>query len=373
MKLKDSPDIGAEQQTVNGYQIMQEMLLANIAWMNAAFGKTEMTSSLAYPPTGCTPKEVIWQNKEAKLYRYQGAVPRKYRTPILFLYALINRPYILDMIPGFSMIEYLTQQGYDVYLLDWGEFTWDDRETTFDDLVFDYVAPAVEMVAQTAQSPEISAIGYCMGGTIAAMYLPLFKSSPVRNMVCMGAPVDFCDSGAADVLLDARWFDADKVTKAFPLMPRTLVAFGASLLDPVKNYIGQYASFSRVVAEHNSAYPWLAFYKWKRDGIHFPGEAFQQWVRDFYQSNKLIANKIKLRGKKVKLSDINANLLVLAGANDNIVPKHQAKALVDLVSSRDKDYKEFPLDHQGLVFGRLAKHKVYPVLHDWLQAHSDEL
>ncbi|MGE5404274.1 MAG: alpha/beta fold hydrolase [Candidatus Saccharibacteria bacterium] len=373
MNIKNEADIKAEEHPSYGYQVMQKMWLTNMAWMNAVFGKTGMMVTPAYPPTGCTPKEVIWQHNKAKLYRYQSKSSRQYRTPILFLYALINKPYILDMIPGISMIEYLTNQGYDVYLLDWGEFHWDDRETTFDDLVYDYVAPAVERVAEKAQAGDISVIGYCMGGTIAAMYLPLFKQSSVRNLVCMGAPVDFSDSGVADVLLDARWFDTEKVHKAFPLVPKNLVAFGASLLDPAKNYFGQYASFIRTLAEHSTTYPWLAFYKWKRDGIHFPGEAFNQWVRDFYQSNKLIADKIKLRGKKVKLADINANLLVLAGANDNIVPRHQARALMDVVSSKDKEYREYPVDHQGMVFGRIAKYKVYPELHEWLNNRSNKL
>jgi len=70
-----------------------------------------------------TPKELIWTLNKAKLFRYVPVVPAEKRHPVpLFLvFALMNRPYILDLRPGHSFVEYMTQQGYDVYLLDWGE------------------------------------------------------------------------------------------------------------------------------------------------------------------------------------------------------------------------------------------------------------
>ena len=74
----------------------------------------------AQADTGRTPKEVVWTKNKAKLYHYQPSTEKKHPVPILMVYALINRPYVLDLLPGNSFIEYLTDQGFDVYLLDWG-------------------------------------------------------------------------------------------------------------------------------------------------------------------------------------------------------------------------------------------------------------
>src|SRR2546421_5876953 len=70
--------------------------------------------------TGQTPKEVIWTKNKAKLYRYKSGIEKQFPVPILLVYALINQPYILDLMPGKSLVEYLVSQGFDVYLLDWG-------------------------------------------------------------------------------------------------------------------------------------------------------------------------------------------------------------------------------------------------------------
>ena len=96
------------------------------------------------PQVGLTPKEVIWTKNKTKLYRYIPKQEKTQRVPILLIYALINKPYIMDLTPGNSLVEYLVDRGFDVYMLDWGTFGLEDSHLKFDDFVFDYIAKAVK-------------------------------------------------------------------------------------------------------------------------------------------------------------------------------------------------------------------------------------
>src|SRR5215831_14016445 len=103
-----------------------------------------------------TPKEQIWALNKAKLYRYTPVVPAEKRHPIplLLVFALMNRPYILDLRPGHSFVEFMVQQGYDLYLLDWGAPGPEDKNLKFDDYTLDYMPRAIRKLKAIAGSQE---------------------------------------------------------------------------------------------------------------------------------------------------------------------------------------------------------------------------
>jgi polyhydroxyalkanoate synthase len=340
-------------------------------WMMTTQRWAEVLTTEPKPETGCTAKDIIWRKNKTKLYRYHSTEEKKYKTPILFLYALINKAYILDIIPGMSMVEYLLDEGFDVYLLDWGEFEWEDRGISFSDLVYDYVAQAVKRVAWNAGSSEISLIGYCMGGTIATLYVPLFNNPVIRNLVYLASPIDFANANVSSIWLHPERFNPDKVADAFQLVPKDFIDMGTAMMNPVNNYLGTYTRLWRMLDEGMSVHSWKVLNKWMNDGVNFPGEAYRQWIKEFYQENKLIKNQIVLRGRKVNLQQITANLLALVGQKDHIVPPYQTAAVINYLSSKDKSFFEFPVGHGGLVFGSTAKKKVFPTVAKWLGERSN--
>ena len=89
--------------------------------------------------TGRTPKEVVWTKNKARLYRYEPEKGKRHPVPVLLVYALILRPYVLDLIPGNSLIEYLVGEGFDVYMLDWGVPGDEDKDLSFEHYVLDYL------------------------------------------------------------------------------------------------------------------------------------------------------------------------------------------------------------------------------------------
>lgn len=322
------------------------------------------------PEVGLTPKEVIWTKNKTKLYRYISSTPRKYKTPLLMIYALINKPYILDLTKGNSMVEYLTNQGFDVYLLDWGTPQLEDKQMKLDDYILDYIPRAVKKVLRTSRADEISILGYCMGGTMTAIFAALHPHLPIKNLIFMTSPFDFSDTGLYGCILNDDYFDVDDVVETMGNVPPEMIDFGNKLLKPITNFYGPYKSLYDRSDNPNFVENWKLMQKWLSDGIPFPGEAYRQWIRDFYQQNKLINDELIIRGQKVKLSNIKANVLNLSGARDHIAMPHQVEAIMDKISSTDKKYLNLPTGHVSITIGPKAQQLTYPTISEWLKARS---
>ncbi len=117
---------------------------------------------------GQTPKQVIWTLNKAKLYRYIPVVPaeQRHKVPLFLVFALMNKPYILDLRLGNSFIEYMVKQGYDIYLLDWGAPGLEDKELKFDDYVLDYLPRAIRKMKAVSGCDEFTMLGWCIGAIL---------------------------------------------------------------------------------------------------------------------------------------------------------------------------------------------------------------
>jgi polyhydroxyalkanoate synthase subunit PhaC len=322
------------------------------------------------PLVGQTPKEVIWTKNKAKLYRYQPSIKKTNKVPLLMIYALINKPYILDLTPGSSLIEYLTNKGHDVFLLDWGTPGYEDRDMKFDDYVMDYIPRAVKKVLKTTGADEISLLGYCMGGTMTSIFAALHPELPIRNLIFMTSPFDFADTGLFTNWLDERYFNVDKMVDTLGIIPGETIDLGNRLLKPVVNYVGPYVSLVDRADNEKFVKNWTLMQKWVNDGIPMPGETFRQWIKEFWMQNKLIKDEFYIRGQQVKLSDIKANILNIGAERDHIAQPHQVEALMDKVSSKDKTFTLMPTGHVSIAVGGTAVKKTYPLVETWLTEHS---
>jgi len=331
----------------------------------------EVLTKDAEPEVGPTPKEVIWTKNKATLFRYTSNQPKSHKIPLLLVYALINKPYILDLTKGFSLVEYLVNRGFDVYLLDWGTPGKEDRNMKLDDYIMDYIPRAVRKVLRTSQVDEVSILGYCMGGTMTSIFTALHPELPIRNLIFMTSPFDFEDTGLFGSFLDKRYFDIDKVVDTLGVIPPEMIDFGNKMLKPMTNFYGPYVTLVDRANNEEFIKSWKLMQKWVGDGIAFPGEAFRQWVRDFYQQNKLIKGELEIRGRKVNLSNITANVLNLSAERDHIAQPHQVEALMSVIASKDKTYISVPTGHVSVAFGSKATKVTYPTIGDWLEQRSD--
>jgi polyhydroxyalkanoate synthase subunit PhaC len=321
---------------------------------------------------GQTPKELLWTKNKAKLYRYcpvDGV--NRYPVPLLIVYSLINKPYILDLRPGVSLVEKLVGQGYEVYLLDWGNAGLEDRNLDLADYILDYLPKAVKKVRQIANVNEISVLGYCMGATLAVCYTALYPET-IKNLAVIAAPIDFSERTLYHLWLDPQYFDLDLLVDSYGVIPPELIDFGNKLLKPYPNFVGSYFNLLENLRDPVAYEAWLYMHKWVQDGVNFAGAAFKQWVRDFYLENKLVKGELYLRGQKVALDQIKANLLNIIAGRDHITLPSQSRPLMHLTGSLDREQQIIPAGHVGLVVGRSTGNLLFQTLNQWLSSRSDE-
>ena len=325
-------------------------------------------------PVGLTPKEVVWTLNKAKLYRYTPTRPPEERHPIplLLVYALINRPFIFDLIPGRSFIEYMVDQGFDVYLLDWGSPGPEDQNITFDDYVTEYLSRAVRKVIRVSGAPEISLLGYCLGATFVTIYAGLYPESPIRNIILLTAPIDFSSSpdGSMAMWLEKERLDVDRLVGAFGNVPGELIRFWAKLLKPVENFVGAYVNVWKNLDNKPAVQGWQAINRWVEDVIPFSGGAFRQFVQDYVRGNELIKGQHEIQGQRVDLANIRASLLNIVAQYDHIVAQSQSETIMDLVSSEDKELRVIPSSHVGIMASGRARYKLWPEVVEWLAERS---
>ena len=334
-------------------------------------GLSPLAGFLRDVPVGQTPHQTIWRRNKARLYHYPSQVTPRHATPILMVYSLMNRPYILDLRPGASLVEFLVNQGYEVYLLDWGVPGPEDVNLTLADYVLEYLPRAVKHTLKHSHTPEITLFGYCLGATLALCYAALETTAPLKNLVTMAAPVDFEEKGLLHHWLAAPDFDLDLIVDSYGIVPGQMLDWGTRLLKPYQNFVTTYTDIWPKQDNQEAITAWLTMQKWVNDGVPFAGAAFRQCVQDLYRDNKLIKGELCLGVRRIDLSNISFPLLNVIAGRDHIVLPSQSRALTTVVKSQDKQEMMLPGGHVGMVVGRNASRELWPTLVGWLAQRSD--
>ncbi|MGA8538979.1 MAG: alpha/beta fold hydrolase [Terriglobales bacterium] len=321
-----------------------------------------------------TPKELVWALNKAKLYRYIPVVPKEKRhpVPLLMVFALMNRPYILDLRPGHSFVEYMVNSGYDLYLLDWGAPGPEDKNLKFDDYTLDYMPRAIRKLKAVSGVEEFSMLGWCIGAILTTIYAALRPDDGLRNLILLTAPLDFSDKEAITFArwTDERYFDVDKVLDAFGNMPGEMIDYGAKALKPVENYVVNYLKLWDNIDNPQVIEAWQAMNTWVTDNIPLAGGVFRQLIVDLYRNDRLMRGEMIIRGERVDLSRLRANLLTVIAEGDHITPPCQSKAILSKVSSKDKELFSVPGGHIGIMAGSGANKRTWPKIDNWLGQRS---
>jgi polyhydroxyalkanoate synthase len=322
---------------------------------------------------GATERDVIWTHRETTLYRYRSS-QRQYPVPLLLVFALINRPEIFDLRPGNSLIEYLLDEGFDVFLVDWGSPGEEDADTGLEEYVCDELHWAIRETLRASGEDELTLVGWCIGATLCAMYCGIDRGgeqTPVRNLALLTMPVDARESTYANWIGDPE-FDVDHVAQQWRVVPGGAVDFANKMLKPVTNFFTIYRRLWESIEDggaRREAYQPMA--KWVSDNPAFPGRAWSQWIRMMYRDGALVSGQVRLRGRRVELGRIDQNLLVVTAGADHIAPRAGTMPVFDLVSSEDVTHLDRPGGHIGLVAGSAARKELWPDMADWLRERSE--
>ncbi|WP_228717180.1 MULTISPECIES: class III poly(R)-hydroxyalkanoic acid synthase subunit PhaC [Haloferax] len=319
---------------------------------------------------GQTPSEVVYEENKLQLLHYESQTESQHDVPILVVYALINRPYILDLQPDRSVVRTLLENGFDVYLIDWGEPSLLDASLTLDDYVNRYLENCVDVVRERSGQDAINILGYCMGGTMSAMYAALHPEK-VRNLGLMAAGL--CFDGTGGVLErwgDESYFSPKDVTEAFGNVPSEFLDVGFALMDPVSNFVTKYVHFYDNLEDDEFVENFARMERWLGDGIDVAGETYRQFLEDVYQSNKLVKGELYLGDSRVDLSAVDMPVLQITGEYDHLIPPEASTPFNDYVASDDTAVMEFPTGHIGLSVSSKSHEKLWPEVCEWFAERS---
>jgi polyhydroxyalkanoate synthase subunit PhaC len=318
---------------------------------------------------GTTPKDVVWTHRKSTLYRYRSS-NRRHPIPVLLVFALINRPDIFDLRPGGSFVEHLLEEGFDVFLIDWGYPEEEDADMGLEHYVCDELHGAIRETLRASGQDEVTLLGWCIGGTLCLLYAGLQDESPIRNMALLTTPVDTRGS------LYANWvgrdsFDVDYVAEGYKAVPGPAIDWANKMMKPVTNYWTTYRRLWEAVLDGQSrreAYQTMA--RWVADNPPFPARAYREWITWMYKENRLVSQSMQLRGRRVDLGRIRQSLLVVTAGADHIAPPEGTHPLLELVGSEDVTRIDRPGGHIGLMAGSGARKQIWPEIVEWLTERS---
>ncbi len=321
------------------------------------------------PDVGLTPRDLIYSRGTLRLYRYRPVTGEVYRVPLILVMSLISKPYILDLVPGQSFVEYLLRQGFDVYMIDWGVPRPEDHNLRLEDYVLDMMPRCVQEVQSVARERDFSVLGYCMGGLFGLMYGGAFPQAPMRNLACVATPVDFEGMRLMRRWADPAWFDVDRIVETLGNIPADTVLSSLEMLRPLDRWLS-YVRLWDNLWDEGYVDNWRVRYRWLNDQIPFPGECYRQTVKELLWANKLIKQELTLGGRRIDLRSVTCSVFHVMAEHDHIAPYEAAKPLTSIVGSVDKQDLVLRGGHVSLISGANAILRLWPTMNDWLSIRS---
>ena len=318
---------------------------------------------------GATRKEAVYTDGKLVLYRYVGerAASKSAPTakiPLLISYALVNRPYMVDLQADRSIVRQLLALGEDVYIIDWGYPDLSDRYLTLDDYVQRFIGGCVDFLRAQHQVDAINLLGICQGGVFALCYAAL-NPGKLRNLVTMVTPVDF---HTADNMLSnwTRDLDVDAFIDTLGNVPAELMNMSYLMLKPARLFVQKYVGLTDILDDKQQLEDFLRMEKWIFDSPDQAGEAFREFIKGFYQGNGFVNGGVSIGGREVRLKNVAIPVLNVYAEQDHLVPPSASRPMGKLIASRDYSELSFKGGHIGIYVSGRAQREVPSAIHAWL-------
>jgi polyhydroxyalkanoate synthase len=316
---------------------------------------------------GLTPYEIVYEEDRVKLKHYfrNENAENKLKTPLLVVYALINRETMLDLQPDRSVVKTFLQEGIDLYMVDWGYPKQKDRFLTIDDHVNGYMNNIIDFIRDRHQVPKINLMGICMGGTFSVIYSALHPDK-IKNLITTVTPSSFdTDKGLLHIWM--KDIDVGRMIRTFGNIPGDLMNFGFLLLNPARLMIDKYVGFMENMDNRDFVENFVRMERWIFDSPDVPGETFRQFVEDCYKNNLLIQSKMHLDDKKVDLKNLTMPLINFYGEYDHLVPPEACNQLTRAVGSKDTQDVCLETGHIGIYVSSKFQRQFAPRIANWLK------
>jgi polyhydroxyalkanoate synthase len=325
----------------------------------------------SFVDVGATPHHTVWSRHTIELWRYESE-RRSASPPVLLVPSLVNRSYIFDLHPGNSFVERLLEAELDVFLLDWGSPQEADAHNTLETYIDQCLPAAISAVTAETGSEEASVVGYCMGGILALLYAAGYRSAGVRNLVCLGTPVDFDAMGLLVAMVREGRLEIGEILDEAGNVPGEVVRRLIQLRRPTGTLV-TYANLWENLWSDAYVGGYQAMARWVRDAVPLPGALAEQITALLVRDNALMSGRVTLGGRELELSSIDVPFLSVIAEHDDIVPLAAASPLAGLVGGPNAEDLRLPSGHIALVAGRRAATTTIPHIIDWIRRTSERV
>lgn len=301
------------------------------------------------------PAEITWHAGEVRLKRAPGN-PR-YGMPVVLIPSMVNRSDILDLLPDRSFLRFLAQEGFDAYLLDWGNPTEDEGLASLDKVMSERLIPALESIGG-----PVMLLGYCMGGLLSAAAAAL-RPDLVRACALLATPWNFHDEKAA---LKARMSLMKPMAlpymKQYARLPESWMQAVFATLDP-EGSIRKFASFANLADGDEREEAFIAVEDWLNEGLDLPAAVAMSCMEEWYEENRPESGTWQVCSAPVIAKDIKVPTMVIAATDDRIVPIDSAVAFAEQRLKCERLVCK--TGHVGLIAGSRAKQEVWQPIAGW--------
>lgn len=316
---------------------------------------------------GTTPKTLVWQSDKVKMYHYDRATPAKCKIPVLVSFAIMNRHDVLDLQPDRSLMKKLLEEGLDIYIMDWGYPTKQDRYLTMEDYILGYMNDAVDFVRNAHGVEKIHKMGICQAGTFSTIYASIFPEK-LQSLTTYVAPYDFSD----DTNMLYKWtkyIDVDTMVDAYGVIPADMLNMAFGMLKPSMD-VSKYLGVMDSLEDKEKLMNFLRMEHWKGDCPDLAGEMFRKYIKDLFRDNKLVKGEFELGPHKVNLKNVTVPFLNIYATDDNIIPNESTTAVNKYIGSKDKELYAFPGGHIGVFVGNKSQKELAPKVAKWVMVRS---
>ncbi len=348
-------------------QMMENMKQYTLDMNKRMFRAREVLGGNLETGIASTPYEVEYQEDRVQLKHYQPEGGSGYNFPLLVVYALINRETMLDLQPDRSVVKNLLDSGVDLYMLDWGYPTQKDRFLGFDEHINGYIHNAVQYILDKQGIEKLNLMGICMGGTMCAIYAAQHPEK-VNNLVLTVSPTDFdTDSGLLHIWWGNKGFDVDRLVDLQGNVSGDMLNINFLLMNPARLMLDKYVNFMEHMDNRKFVENFLRMEKWIFDSPDVPGEIFREFIKECYQENKLINNRLEVGGQRVDLGKITMPVLNIYAVYDHLVPPAACEKITKKVGSKDAEDFAIKTGHIGIYVSSKSQKEFVPKICSWLR------
>ena len=317
---------------------------------------------------GATDKDAVYTDGKLVLYRFRGDKAPTAKVPLLISYALVNRPYMVDLQADRSIVKHLLELGEDVYIIDWGYPDLSDRYLDLTDYIERFLGGCVDFLRAKHKLDAINLLGICQGGVFSLCYASLHPDK-IRNLITMVTPVDF---HTADNMLShwTRGMDVDAFVNALGNVPAELMNYCYLTLKPFRLNVQKYVGLTDILDDKLALEDFLRMEKWIFDSPDQAGEAFREFITKFYQDNGFVAGDLTIGDKPVSLKNVRMPILNVFAEQDHLVPPSASRPLKNLAGTKDYSELSFKGGHIGIYVSGRAQREVPSAIHNWLAQRS---